>query len=89
MPSPDTQSGAAPPRLSPRPLGRTGLEVAPLGLASLSIPAFGRRAAGLTADDVERAFHERGVNTFLAHYLSWRPTISTSGSSAGFASAGT
>jgi aryl-alcohol dehydrogenase-like predicted oxidoreductase len=41
----------------------------PLGLASLSLPAFGRRTAGLTADDVERAFHERGVNTFLTHYL--------------------
>jgi hypothetical protein len=69
MPSADPQSGAAPPRLSPRPLGRTGLQVAPLGLAALSVPAFGRRRAGLVADEVERAFHERGVNTFLVHYL--------------------
>jgi predicted aldo/keto reductase-like oxidoreductase len=58
-----------PQRLAPRPLGRTGLQVAPLGLASLSIPASGKRAAGLTPYDVERAFHERGVNTFLTHYL--------------------
>lgn len=52
-----------------RSLGRTGLQVSALGVAALSVPAWGRRGPALTPDDVERAFHELGVNTFLAHYL--------------------
>jgi aryl-alcohol dehydrogenase-like predicted oxidoreductase len=41
--------------LVPRPLGRTGLPVSPLGLAG---------SHGLDADAVERAFHELGVRYF-------------------------
>jgi aryl-alcohol dehydrogenase-like predicted oxidoreductase len=41
--------------LSPRTLGRTGIEVARLGLAG---------SFGIEADAVERAFHELGVNYF-------------------------
>ncbi len=44
------------PRLSRRPLGQTGLDVAPLGLAG---------SFGIAAPDVERAFHECGVNYFF------------------------
>ena len=62
------QSGS-PRRLTPRPLGRTGLQVTPLGLAALSARGAGKRAPGLSAEDVERAFHEHGVNTFLVHFL--------------------
>jgi aryl-alcohol dehydrogenase-like predicted oxidoreductase len=44
------------PRLTPRPLGATGLSAAPLGLAC---------NYGIDADGIERAFHELGVNTFF------------------------
>jgi aryl-alcohol dehydrogenase-like predicted oxidoreductase len=53
-------------RLVPRPLGRTGLRVTPLGLASMSMR---KRGPGLLPGDVERAFHEHGINVFLVHYL--------------------
>lgn len=43
-------------KLSKRPLGATGLEAAPLGLAG---------SFGIDADAVERAFHELGVNYFF------------------------
>ncbi len=56
-------------RLSLRPLGRTGLEVAPLGLAEPLVPKPGLRRPRLSAGEVERAFHERGVNTFLVSPL--------------------
>lgn len=45
----------APPRLSHRALGRSGLSVSPLGLAG---------SFGIDADSVERAFHELGINLF-------------------------
>lgn len=54
-------------RLPRRPLGGTGLEVAPLGLASLSMRFRRGATPGLTPDDVEAAFHELGVNAFLVH----------------------
>lgn len=41
---------------APRPLGSTGLLVSPLALAG---------NFGIRADEVERAFHELGVNTFF------------------------
>jgi aryl-alcohol dehydrogenase-like predicted oxidoreductase len=56
------------PRLATRPLGRTGLQVSPLGLAALSF-AGNRSGPGLSPDDVVRAFHEHGVNLFLANYM--------------------
>ena len=55
-------------RLEPRPFGRTGLTVTPLALAAFSVRAAGPRGLKLTADDVERAFHEHGINTFLFHW---------------------
>lgn len=62
----DAPADAASPRLPLRPFGRTGLSVSPLGLAAWSIRAAGPGGLALTADDVERAFHEHGVNTFFA-----------------------
>ncbi len=55
--------------LQRRRLGRTGLVVSPLGLAAFSVRGAVRRQRGLTPEDVEAAFHEHGVNTFLASYL--------------------
>jgi len=52
-------------RLPRRPLGETGLRVTPLGLAELFIPTSKPGGPKLNADDVERAFHDHGVNTFL------------------------
>lgn len=54
-------------RLTQRPLGRTGLQVTPLGLAALSVSTWGRRGPRLSPDDVEHAFHDHGINVFLAH----------------------
>ncbi|MBI5512068.1 MAG: aldo/keto reductase [Deltaproteobacteria bacterium] len=59
----------ATPSFARRPLGRTGLQVTPLGLAALAVPAWRPGGSALRAADVERAFHEHGVNTFLAHPL--------------------
>jgi len=56
----------AAPRLETRPLGKTGLRVTPLGLAPWAVRATGGGPPlKLTPEDVERAFHEHGVNTFL------------------------
>jgi len=43
-------------RLTPRPLGSTGLQVTPLSLAC---------NYGIDADGIERAFHEHGINFFF------------------------
>ncbi|MBI2374786.1 MAG: aldo/keto reductase [Deltaproteobacteria bacterium] len=51
-------------RLPRRPLGSSGLKVTPIGLAALSV---GGPRRGLSPADVERAFYELGVNTFLVH----------------------
>ena len=60
-------------QLFARPLGATGLAVSPLGLAGFSMaPRRGSRDA-MRPEDVERAFHEHGVNTFLVH--KWMPAI--------------
>lgn len=56
-------------RLVPRPLGATGLSVSPLGLAAMSVRGSRARAPGLTAADVERAYYEHGITTFLVHFL--------------------
>jgi aryl-alcohol dehydrogenase-like predicted oxidoreductase len=57
-----------------RPLGRTGLRTTPLALAAWSVRASGERTLRLTADDIERAYHEHGINTFLFHF--WmRPMV--------------
>jgi len=54
------------PRLAPRPFGRTGLSVTPLGLADMAFRADGLPQRGrLPVADVERAFYEHGVTTFL------------------------
>jgi aryl-alcohol dehydrogenase-like predicted oxidoreductase len=55
-------------RLTPRPFGKTGLHVTPLALGAGSVRAAGPRGLKLTPDDVERAFYEHGINTFLFHW---------------------
>jgi aryl-alcohol dehydrogenase-like predicted oxidoreductase len=57
-----------------RSLGRTSLRTTPLALAAWSVRAFGGGGLRLTADDVERAYHEHGINTFLFHYM-MRPMV--------------
>ncbi len=52
-------------RLRRRPLGRTGLEVTPLTLASGAVRGAAPKGKALTPDDVERAYHEHGINTFF------------------------
>lgn len=42
--------------------------MSPIALAAWSVRGGGRRAAGLTPEDVERAHYELGINTFLFHY---------------------
>jgi aryl-alcohol dehydrogenase-like predicted oxidoreductase len=44
------------------------LRVTPLGLAAWSVRAVGPRGLRLAPDDVERAYHEYGINTFLFHF---------------------
>jgi aryl-alcohol dehydrogenase-like predicted oxidoreductase len=55
-------------RLTPRPFGHTGLSTTPLALAAFSVRGAGPRGLKLSADDVERAFYDHGVNTFLFHW---------------------
>lgn len=55
-------------RLERRPLGKTGLRVSPLALSAMSMGSK-RRGPQLSPEDVERAFHELGVNTFLVSRL--------------------
>ena len=55
-------------------LGQTGLDVTPLALAAWSVRAAGPGGLRLTADDVEQAYHEHGINTFLFHFL-MRPMV--------------
>ena len=52
-----------------RLLGTTGLEVTPLALASGAVRGSAPKGPALTADDVERAYHEHGINTFFATTL--------------------
>ncbi len=63
------------PRLQPRPFGRTGLQVTPLALGAGSVRAAGPRGLKLTAADVEQAFYEHGINTFLFHWLLMPPLV--------------
>lgn len=55
--------------LSRHPLGATGLRITPLALAAWSVRTYRSDRRRLTADDVERAYHEHGINTFLFHFL--------------------
>ena len=48
-----------------RMLGRTGIPVSPLILSAGSVRAAGEAGLKLAADDVERVFHEHGINAFL------------------------
>lgn len=48
-----------------RLLGTTGLEVTPLALASGAVRGSAPKGPALTADDVELAYHEFGLNTFF------------------------
>lgn len=63
------QVSTARPFTERRRLGSTGLQVSPLGLAAFSM-VFGRKGkTHMKPADVERAFHEFGVNMFLVHGL--------------------
>jgi len=55
--------------LERRPLGRTGLQVTPLALTAGGVRGVNPKGLKLTADEVERAYHEHGVNTFFANTL--------------------
>lgn len=50
-------------------LGASGLEVSRLGLAALSVPSWRPGGPRLDPSDVERAYHDHGINTFLVHNL--------------------
>ena len=52
-------------RLDRRRLGETGLEVTPLALAFGSVRGSAPKGPALTADDVENAYHQHGINTFF------------------------
>ena len=52
-------------RLARRPLGRSGLQVTPLALASGAVRGAAPKGPALTADDVEGAYHEHGINAFF------------------------
>ena len=54
-----------PPRLGRRLLGGTGIQVSPLALSAWSVRAAGKAGLKLSAGEIERAFHEHGINTFL------------------------
>ncbi len=56
-------------RLPRRRLGVSGLEVSRLGLAALAVPAWRPGGPRLDPTDIERAFHDYGINTFLAHSM--------------------
>lgn len=65
-------AGAMTTHAGTRSLGRTGIGVSPLGLAAFSFGGGGGgvpQIGGLEPDEVERAFHELGINTFLAHVM--------------------
>lgn len=55
-------------RLPRRPLGKTGLSVSPLALSAMSMRAAGPKGLSLAPEDVERAYYDFGVNTFLVHW---------------------
>lgn len=48
-------------------LGASGLEVSQLGLAALAVPAWRPGGPRLDPADVERAYYDYGINTFLVH----------------------
>lgn len=74
MPGHDAGSATTTDFFARRPLGRTGLRTTPLALAAWSVRAGRDGGLRLTADDVERAYHEHGINTFLFHFL-MRPMV--------------
>lgn len=59
------EAAEAGPRIGRRLLGRTGIAVSPLALSAWSVRAAGKAGLKLAASDIERAFHEHGINTFL------------------------
>lgn len=70
----DAGPGVMPDHFARRSLGRTGLRTTPLALAAWSVRAYGGGGLHLTADDVERAYHEHGINAFLFHFM-MRPMV--------------
>jgi aryl-alcohol dehydrogenase-like predicted oxidoreductase len=73
---PDRPTPAAEPvslRLPTRPFGATGLLVTPLALSALGVRAYGPPGLRLMPDDVEAAYHEHGITTFMVH--PWLPHL--------------
>jgi hypothetical protein len=70
-PTPD--AGPVPSRLPTHSFGATGLQVTPLALAALGVRAHGPPGLRLLPDDVEAAYHEHGIDTFLVH--PWLPHL--------------
>jgi aryl-alcohol dehydrogenase-like predicted oxidoreductase len=56
-----------------RPFGATGLQVTPLALAALGVRAYGPSGLRLLPNDVEVAYHEHGITTFVVH--PWMPPL--------------
>ncbi len=54
-------------RLEVGPFGNTGLRTTPLALASMATRAYGSPGLKLSPEDVEAAYYEHGVNTFVVH----------------------
>jgi hypothetical protein len=70
-PTPD--AGPVSLRLPTRPFGATGLRATPLALAALGVRAYGPPGLQLLPQDVEAAYHEYGITTFLVH--PWLPHL--------------
>ena len=70
---PTSDAGPVSLRLPTRPFGATGLQVTPLALAALGVRAYGPPGLRLIPDDVEAAYHEHGITTFLVH--PWLPHV--------------
>ncbi len=70
-PTPD--AGPISLRLPTHAFGATGLQVTPLALAALGVRAYGPPGLRLLPEDVEAAYHEHGLNTFLVH--PWLPHV--------------
>ena len=60
-------------RVSTRAFGATGLRVTPLALAGFGMRAYGPPGLRLLPEDIEAAYHEHGITTFLVH--PWLPDL--------------
>jgi aryl-alcohol dehydrogenase-like predicted oxidoreductase len=70
---PPSDGGLGSLHLPTRPLGATGVRVTPLALAALAMRAYGPPGLRLEPEDIEAAYHEHGITTFLVH--PWFPRL--------------